>query len=112
MHGTLDQPEENSGVLIKRYGDDLGYSVVHEHSDGLGRTTSWQTTYEGLKGIDQGSSPHVGDAHPAEVRLRTVRLRDRDNAWLHVRRASPVRDGLGRRDGAWSERLLRERPAS
>lgn len=44
VHGTLDLPEENSGVLIKRY-DELGYDLVHEHPP-LGHNV-WQTTYEG-----------------------------------------------------------------
>jgi poly(3-hydroxybutyrate) depolymerase len=80
VHGTLDQPEENSGVLIKRY-EELGYSVEHEHPV-LGHNV-WQTTYEGFKGIDW-LLPHRREAHPAEVRLRTVRLRDGDDAWLHI----------------------------
>jgi hypothetical protein len=36
-----------------------------------------------MKGIDW-LLPHRLDPHPVEVRLRTVRLRDGDNAWLHV----------------------------
>jgi poly(3-hydroxybutyrate) depolymerase len=80
VHGTLDLPEENSGVLIKRY-QDLGYSVEHEHPV-LGHNV-WQTTYEGFKGIDW-LLPHRRDAHPAEVRFRTLRLRDADDAWVHL----------------------------
>jgi pimeloyl-ACP methyl ester carboxylesterase len=80
VHGTLDLPEENSGVLIKRYGE-LGYAVEHEHPV-LGHNV-WQTTYEALKGI-RWLLPHRRDRHPAEVRFRTVRLRDADNAWAHI----------------------------
>jgi poly(3-hydroxybutyrate) depolymerase len=80
VHGTLDQPEANSGVLIKRY-DELGYSVEHEHPE-LGHNV-WQTTYEGLKGIDW-LLPHSRVAHPNEVRFRTVRLRDGSDAWVHL----------------------------
>jgi poly(3-hydroxybutyrate) depolymerase len=80
VHGTLDQPEENSGVLIKRY-EELGYSVEHEHPM-LGHNV-WQTTYEGFKGIDW-LLPHRRVAHPPEVRFRTVRLRDGSDAWVHT----------------------------
>jgi len=80
VHGTLDLPEENSGVLIKRY-DELGYSVVHEHPK-LGHNV-WQTTYEELKGA-KWLLQKRRDAHPAEVRFRTLRLRDGDDAWVHV----------------------------
>ncbi len=80
VHGTLDLPEENSGVLIKRY-EELGYAVEHEHPV-LGHNV-WQTTYEAFKGIDW-LLPHRRDAHPTEVRFRTIRLRDADDAWVHV----------------------------
>jgi predicted esterase len=80
VHGTLDQPEANSGVLIKRY-EDLGYSVEHEHPK-LGHNV-WQTTYEDLKGA-KWLLQRVRDAHPREVRLRTMRLRDGDDAWVHL----------------------------
>jgi predicted esterase len=80
-HGTLDQPESNSGVLIKRY-DELGYSVEHEHPE-LGHDGTWEMVYEGRKGIDW-LLPHKREAHPADVRFRTVRLRDGDDAWVHV----------------------------
>jgi len=80
VHGTLDQPEDNSGVLIKRY-EELGYDVVHEHPP-LGHNV-WQTTYENLKGA-QWLLTHQRDAHPTEVRFRTLRLRDGDDAWVHV----------------------------
>jgi poly(3-hydroxybutyrate) depolymerase len=80
VHGTLDQPEENSGVLIKRY-EALGYSVEHEHPV-LGHNV-WQTTYEGFKGVDW-LLPHRREAHPTEVSFRTVRLRDGGDAWVHI----------------------------
>ena len=98
VHGTLDQPEENSGVLIKRY-DELGYSVEHEHPV-LGHNV-WQTTYEGFKGI-RWLLPHRRDAHPAEVRFRTIRLRDGDDAWVHI-------DEL-RAPDAWGEVEARMHP--
>jgi len=98
VHGTLDQPEENSGVLIKRY-EELGYSVEHEHPE-LGHNV-WQTTYEGLRGIDW-LLPHHREAHPAEVRFRTVRLRDGSDAWVHI-------DELASPD-AWGEVTARMRP--
>jgi poly(3-hydroxybutyrate) depolymerase len=80
-HGTLDQPEANSGVLIKRY-DELGYSVEHEHPE-LGHNGTWLAAYENLKGIEW-LLPHRRVAHPADVRFRTVRLRDGSDAWVHV----------------------------
>ena len=80
VHGTLDLPEANSGVLIRRY-DELGYSVEHEHPT-LGHNV-WQTTYEGLKGVHWLLS-HRRDPHPRDVRFRTVRLRDADDAWVHI----------------------------
>ncbi len=80
VHGTLDLPTANSGVLIERYSE-LGYKVEHEHP-ALGHNV-WQTTYEGLKGI-HWLLPHRRDPHPAEVRFRTVRLRDADDAWVHI----------------------------
>jgi len=80
VHGTLDLPEENSGVLIKRY-EELGYDVVHEHPV-LGHNV-WQTTYEDLKGA-HWLLEHTREAHPTDVRFRTMRLRDGDDAWVHV----------------------------
>ncbi|HTB75255.1 MAG TPA: alpha/beta hydrolase-fold protein, partial [Polyangiaceae bacterium] len=41
VHGTKDLPEENSGVLIDRYGE-LNYDVTHEHPE-LGHNV-WQST--------------------------------------------------------------------
>jgi predicted esterase len=80
VHGTLDLPEENSGVLIKRY-EELGYDVVHEHPP-LGHNV-WQTTYEDLKGA-HWLLEHTREPHPNDVRFRTLRLRDGDDAWVHV----------------------------
>ncbi len=81
VHGTQDLPEANSGVLIDRY-EQLGYSVKHDHPN-LGHNV-WQTTYEGLKGANWLLS-HTRVAHPRHVRFRTPRLRDGDDAWVHVR---------------------------
>ncbi len=80
VHGTLDLPEENSGVLIKRY-EELGYDIVHEHPT-LGHNV-WQTTYEDLKGA-RWLLRRTRDPHPSHVRFRTMRLRDGDDAWVHV----------------------------
>jgi poly(3-hydroxybutyrate) depolymerase len=80
VHGTLDLPEENSGVLIKRY-EELGYDIVHEHPR-LGHNV-WQTTYEDQKGA-RWLLRRARDPHPIEVRFRTMRLRDGDDAWVHV----------------------------
>lgn len=91
VHGTLDQPEANSGVLIKRY-EELKYSIVHDHPE-LGHNV-WQTTYEGLKGADW-LLQFRRDRHPSRIHFRTVRLRDGDDAWLHV-------DELAAPD-AWAE---------
>ena len=95
VHGTQDLPEENSGVLIDRY-EQLGYDVTHEHPD-LGHNV-WQTTYEELKGAKWLLS-HVRVAHPRHIRFRTVRLRDGDDAWVHVTElAAP--DAWGEVEGA------------
>jgi poly(3-hydroxybutyrate) depolymerase len=98
VHGTLDQPEDNSGVLIKRY-EALGYSVEHEHPV-LGHNV-WQTTYENLKGIDW-LLRHRRNAHPSSLSFRTVRLRDGSDAWLRI-------DELAQPD-AWGEVKARMRP--
>ena len=69
----------------------------HEHPP-LGHNV-WQTTYEDLKGA-KWLLRHRRDAHPAEVRFRTMRLRDGDDAWVHVDElAPPGRVGRGRRAG-------------
>ncbi len=91
VHGTLDQPEDNSGVLIRRY-EELQYDIVHEHPV-LGHNV-WQTTYEDLKGA-KWLLHHARDAHPRHVSFRTMRLRDGDDAWVHV-------DELAAPDG-WGE---------
>ena len=80
VHGTLDLPEANSGVLIDRY-EQLGYSVKHDHPN-LGHNV-WQSTYEGMKGARWLLS-HARVSHPRHVRFRTVRLRDGDDAWVHL----------------------------
>jgi predicted esterase len=80
VHGTLDLPEANSGVLIKRY-EDLGFSIVHDHPE-LGHNV-WQTTYEDMKGANWLLQFHR-TAHPRSIHFRTMRLRDGDDAWLHV----------------------------
>jgi poly(3-hydroxybutyrate) depolymerase len=91
VHGTQDLPEANSGVLIDRY-EKLGFSVKHDHP-ALGHNV-WQTTYEGLKAA-RWLTTKRRDAHPASVAFRTVRLRDADDAWVHV-------DELATSD-AWGE---------
>lgn len=80
VHGTQDLPVENSQVLIDKY-DALKYSVRHEHPN-LGHNV-WQTTYEELKGA-KWLLEHARDPHPARVKFRTIRLRDGDDAWVHV----------------------------
>ncbi len=80
VHGTQDLPVENSQVLIDKY-DALKYSVRHEHPN-LGHNV-WQTTYEDLKGA-KWLLEHARDPHPTRVKFRTIRLRDGDDAWVHV----------------------------
>ncbi len=80
VHGTQDLPEANSGVLIDRY-DELGYSVKHDHPN-LGHNV-WQLAYGPMKGAKWLLS-NTRVAHPKHVRFRTMRLRDGDDAWLHV----------------------------
>ena len=91
VHGTMDLPEANSGVLIEKY-EKQHYSVVHEHP-ALGHNV-WQTTYEGLKGA-KWLIPHRRDLHPARVSFRTMRLRSARNAWVRI-------GELARPDG-WGE---------
>jgi predicted esterase len=81
VHGTQDTPVANSGVLIDRY-EKLGYSIIHDNPD-LGHNV-WQTTYEGLRGAKWLLS-HTRVAHPKHLHFRTARLRDGDDAWVHVR---------------------------
>ncbi len=92
VHGTLDTPEANSGVLIDRY-EELKYSVRHEHPN-LGHNV-WQTTYEDLAGAKWLMS-NQRDMHPASVRFRTMRLRYSDSAWVHI-------EELAAKAGAWGE---------
>ncbi len=91
VHGTMDLPEANSGVLIEKY-EKLHYSVVHEHP-ALGHNV-WQPTYEGLKGA-KWLLPHVRDLHPRQVHFRTMRLRSAKNAWVRI--------GELARPDAWGE---------
>ncbi len=97
VHGTLDLPESNSGVLIKRY-EDLNFSVVHDHPE-LGHNV-WQTTYEEMKGA-KWLLQFRRTPHPRSIHFRTVRLREADDAWLHV-------DELAAPD-AWGEVAARVR---
>jgi len=80
VHGTLDQPESNSGVLIQRY-EDLHFSIVHDHPE-LGHNV-WQTTYEEMKGA-KWLLKFRRNPHPRGIHFRTMRLRQGDDAWLHV----------------------------
>jgi predicted esterase len=100
VHGTLDLPEENSGVLIKRY-EDLGFSIVHDHPE-LGHNV-WQTTYEEMKGA-KWLLQFRRTAHPRSIHFRTVRLREADDAWLHI-------DELAKVD-AWADVSARVRGRS
>lgn len=81
VHGTFDTPTANSGVLIDKY-ESLGFSVVHEHPH-LGHNV-WQTTYENMRGINWLLAQRPRDLHPSEIHFKTARLRDGDDAWLHV----------------------------
>ncbi len=81
VHGTMDLPEANSGVLIARY-EELGYSIIHEHPHL--RHNVWQTTYENLKGARWLLSKRK-NLHPTSIRYRTIRLREDGAAWLHVK---------------------------
>ena len=103
VHGTQDLPEANSGVLIDRY-EQLGYSVTHDHPN-LGHNV-WQSTYEGMKGAKWLLS-HARVAHPKHVRFRTVRLRDGDDAWVHVSELTAP-DAWGEVEGTVTSRTRRE----
>jgi poly(3-hydroxybutyrate) depolymerase len=81
VHGTKDLPVANSGVLIDAY-DKMHYSVEHEHP-ALGHNV-WRTTYENLRGVKWLLGKRR-DPHPRHVRFRTVRLRDGESYWVHVR---------------------------
>lgn len=80
VHGTMDLPVANSGVLIDRY-EALKYPIVHEHPK-LGHNV-WQTTYENLKGI-KWLLGKTRDLHPKKIRFRTARLREDRMAWIRV----------------------------
>lgn len=79
-HGTRDLPEANSGVLIERY-EKLGFPVKHEHPD-VGHNV-WGPTWGELKGM-RWLLDRRRDAHPAHVRLRTLRGRYDTNAWVKI----------------------------
>lgn len=91
VHGTLDLPIVNSGVLIDRY-EQLKFNIVHEHPN-LGHNV-WQVTYEDLKGA-RWLIRHRRNAHPTHVVFKTLDLRDGDDAWVHV--------GETERGAAWAE---------
>ncbi len=80
VHGTRDQPEANSGVLIERY-EKLGYSIKHDHPE-AGHNV-WGITYADLKGI-KWLLGHRLDPHPARVRFRTMRSRYATSAWVTI----------------------------
>lgn len=81
VHGTQDTPTANSGVLIDKY-EALHFSIVHEHPN-LGHNV-WQTTYENDRGIHWLLAQPPRDLHPSHLHFKTARLRDGDDAWLHV----------------------------
>jgi hypothetical protein len=84
VHGTRDLPEENSGVLIKKY-KDLGYVIEDEHPDeGHG---VWQKTYEDFKAW-RWLSQYKKDLEPRRVIHKTSSLRHADNAWVHIKQLS------------------------
>lgn len=80
VHGKLDWPETNSGVLIDRY-EQLHYSVEHEHPN-LGHNV-WTTTWEDQKGA-KWLLGHHRVTHPERVRFRTLRLRNGKSDWVRV----------------------------
>jgi predicted esterase len=90
VHGTLDLPEENSGVLIDRY-NELQYSMEDEHPE-LGHNV-WQVTYEELKGA-KWLLKHARPMHPRALRFKTPGTRWADDAWLHIRELAGT-DGWG-----------------
>jgi predicted esterase len=91
VHGLQDLPVENSDVLIKRY-EELKFPIEHEHPN-LGHNV-WQPTYENLKGA-KWLLKHRRDPHPSKIHFKTMRLRDGDDAWLHVKELADY--------GKWAE---------
>jgi poly(3-hydroxybutyrate) depolymerase len=85
VHGSQDLPTANSGVLIKKY-EDLNFSVVHEHPN-LGHPV-WIPTYANDKGINWLLAQPPRDLDPPHVHFKTSRLRDGDDAWLHIEQFS------------------------
>ncbi len=80
VHGKKDLPEENSGVLIKRY-KALGQSVKHEHPD-LAHNV-WDEAYTKLDGVEWLLARRKG-AVPSQVRFKTLRTRYDSGTWVHV----------------------------
>jgi poly(3-hydroxybutyrate) depolymerase len=80
VHGTLDLPEANSGVLIERY-EKLNYSIKHDHPE-TGHNV-WGPTYGELKGMKWLLSQRL-DPHPPHVRFRTMRTRYATSAWVTI----------------------------
>ncbi|MEO8876427.1 MAG: hypothetical protein ABI461_12630, partial [Polyangiaceae bacterium] len=58
------------------------FSVAAEHPN-LGHNV-WSLTYANDKGINWLLAQTPRDEHPAHVHFKTARLRDGDDAWLHV----------------------------
>ncbi len=80
VHGTKDLPEENSGVLIKRY-KALGQTIKHEHPD-LGHNV-WDETYGKLDGVEWLLSRRKEEL-PNQVRFKTLRTRYDSGTWIRV----------------------------
>ena len=94
VHGTQDLPVANSGVLIDKY-DALHFSVVHEHPN-LGHPV-WIPTYANDKGINWLLAQSPRDEHASHLHFKTSRLRDGDDAWLHIDAfTGPATTGRGR----------------
>ena len=80
VHGKKDLPEENSGVLIKRY-KALGQTIKHEHPD-LGHNV-WDETYTKLDGVEWLLSRRKEEL-PNQVRFKTLRSRYDSGTWIRV----------------------------
>ena len=80
VHGKKDLPEENSGVLIKRY-KRMGYTLKDEHPD-LGHNV-WDETYKDLDGVNWLLGFRKRE-QPSRVHFRTLRLRYDTGAWIHL----------------------------
>jgi predicted esterase len=84
IHGKMDLPEENSGVLIKAY-EKLGFSIKHEHPE-RGHDV-WALAYDKLSQV-KWFGARKRDPHPKKIRFRTTRPRFGDDAWVHVEQLS------------------------